>query len=122
MVNSKLASGVLMVAVIILLNGSDGLAMDARRTTVADRIGHGGSIYRSQAVYTASCMGPVEVIERIGAGGSTYSSSRRLMSSEVGRCQVGEEGQQRVSVIQRIGAGGSTYSVSLHSVGEFASR
>ncbi|MBX3303875.1 MAG: hypothetical protein KF693_16815 [Nitrospira sp.] len=100
-----------IVAVTGVVNASSSFASDASRVNVAERIGHGGSIYQSEPDRAGVCQVRVDMVERIGAGGSIYSSSRSR-STQAGGCQVAEEEQKRVDIIERIGAGGSTYSFS----------
>lgn len=95
-----------MMAVTGFVNVSSTFASNAAHVEVAERIGHGGSTYRSKSDRADNCQVKVDMVERIGAGGATYSSSH------IGDCQVVGDEPKNVHVIERIGAGGPTYSPS----------
>lgn len=67
------------------VQATDGLASEAQRMDLFERIGAGGAVYapsQSASIQSGKSVAPgvkegkVDVITRIGAGGSTYSSSR----------------------------------------------
>jgi len=74
----------------------------------SERIGHGGSIYQSNAARTGDCQTKAEVSERIGQGGSIY----RTQAGQISDCQSVSETSKPVDVVERIGHGGIQYSSS----------
>lgn len=65
-------------------------ASDASHVVVAERIGHGGSIYQFKSGPVGGCQMKANVVECIGAEGSMYFSSQ----SE--GCQVSGDGRNKV--------------------------